>query len=337
MRARAPLFTLLLAGCAPALGGNGPTAASPSSVQVLVDGEHRVHVGELGGQFTATWLDDGRTISVRPGGHEQSPGASALDPDGTLVVGAWGRGDSAQLLEWPTGGGEPRRYLAPAEELHALVYTPDRNLLVGGGRGGVYVWQRSDGSLVRTGPRRARGVTALATSPNGRHVVFATERYARQKLWIWSMDGGPARRLAYDPPAPVHALRIGADRLAIVLHRQRESLVLTDLRGRDPVTIPADWTTDVAFIGEHLVVAAGLDCTDTPVQLKTLSPIDGAPTPALDWIDWETEVGDAIHAIDAMEDGDALVATFHGVYRVRIGARKLERLVGEDGGIRLCG
>jgi len=88
-----------------------------------------------------------------------------------------------------------------------LAWHPDGTLLVGGDEEGhVYLWQASDGRLLRRLEGHHGAVTSVAFSPDGSRLASGGGRRDRGELFVWNAYSGADPRTVLEHPEVVSAL-----------------------------------------------------------------------------------------------------------------------------------
>jgi len=153
----------------------------------------------------------GKKISTLEG-HTEEVSGIAFSPDGGLL--ASGSVDGTARI-WDAASGQ--EVLPPlrgqAKWIRSLAFSPSGKLLVtaGGGsrkgKGEVIIWDVRNGQRIRTLLAHTQGVSSVAFSPDGRHVVSGSQD---QSVRIWDVDTGeelltlkghvgPIRCVAFSP------------------------------------------------------------------------------------------------------------------------------------------
>jgi WD40 repeat protein len=124
----------------------------------------------------------------------------AWSPDGRLLAsGSYLRG--AQVWEMPAG---TRRWVGPTQQptrLRHVAWSPDGTRLVGVGSDGfVYVWDASDGTLLRQMAGHDQAIMNVAWSPDGNWLASAGGGREGGQLFVWEARSGErVRALAGHP------------------------------------------------------------------------------------------------------------------------------------------
>jgi WD40 repeat protein/transcriptional regulator with XRE-family HTH domain len=114
----------------------------------------------------------------------------AWSPDGRLLAsGSYLRG--AQVWEMPAG---TRRWVGPTQQptrLRHVAWSPDGTRLAGGGSDGfVYMWDASDGTLLRQMAGRDEAIMSVAWSPDGNWLASAGGGREGGQLFVWEAHSG---------------------------------------------------------------------------------------------------------------------------------------------------
>jgi WD40 repeat protein/transcriptional regulator with XRE-family HTH domain len=114
----------------------------------------------------------------------------AWSPDGRLLAsGSYLRG--AQVWEMPAG---TRRWVGPTQQptrLRHVAWSPDGTRLAGGGNDGfVYMWDASDGTLLRQMAGHDEAIMSVAWSPDGNWLASAGGGREGGQLFVWEAHSG---------------------------------------------------------------------------------------------------------------------------------------------------
>lgn len=125
--------------------------------------------------------------------------AYAWSPDGHRLVFDCGGDHGTSVCETDLGNGETKVLVEPKVKLTTMAWSPDGDTIVAGGAalpGGeaeVYVFP-ADGKDLHPLPQPGHD-TSPAWSPDGRSIVYASDRNDEQGLWVMQSDGSAAKPL----------------------------------------------------------------------------------------------------------------------------------------------
>lgn len=165
--------------------------------------------------------------------HDDRINGALFMPDGRGLL-SWSRDRTARL--WQSEAGQARVVLAhPAEVLDGMI-SPDGSRVVTRDLGAsVFVWQSSDGALLRTFDAAAAApVERLAFHPDGRRLILATVEGA---ILLWDPDTeAPPELLARHPGTPT-GLIPQPGRTGIASWAERGEVLLSKLDGGRPLSL----------------------------------------------------------------------------------------------------
>ncbi len=148
------------------------------------DGDHVVTCG-LEGSIAVTRLVDGETVDVKSLGEAPLVTLGFVPGVDRLIVGAYG--GSLRLLSWPDLD-ELARADIGAGGVYTLAYHPSEDVFAMCVDRGVQLRRNETLELLETLAVPAKGVYALAFSPDDRWLV---EAGADQRIRVWEMTEGP--------------------------------------------------------------------------------------------------------------------------------------------------
>ena len=130
----------------------------------------------------------------------------AWSPDGRLLAsGSYLRG--AQVWEMPAS---TRRWVGATQQptrLRRVAWSPDGTRLVGGGSDGfVYVWDASDGTLLRQMAGHDQAIMSVAWSPDGRRLASGGGGREGGELFVWEAHSGQRVQTLVEHPAVASAV-----------------------------------------------------------------------------------------------------------------------------------
>ncbi len=175
---------------------------------------------DLGGDRAEPLRLRGDTVSMRP----------MVSPDGQRIVCA----RAQHMSVWDAASGRMLRQIGPADDLRAVVASPDGRRfasICSGLHWGVDVWDTATG-LPLTFLRTERGLRSVAFSPDGEWIVAANSN-----VYVWDAETGRElnRWRAVDrDDAPIEHLALATD-------RRRLAIAATDYSIRRKPGTPHPW------------------------------------------------------------------------------------------------
>lgn len=181
----------------------------------------------------------------------------AISPDGGLIA----ISDSAEMRVW---NGNEFTAKFNASQVNSLVFSPDGRLLVGGGYKQIYIWDLSEGKLLKSIDAHDNLITALAFSPDGTLLASGSKGSDPVvKLWdVKKLNFKKALRWEYSYSEQVLALTFSRDGnlLASASLDHNVPVRIWDINNyhATPISFQDGFATKLAFspTGEYLL--AGL-------------------------------------------------------------------------------
>ena len=130
----------------------------------------------------------------------------AWSPDGRLLAsGSYLRG--VQVWEMPAS---TRRWVGSTQQptrLRSVAWSPDGTRLVGGGSDGfMYVWDASEGTLLRQMAGHDQAIMSVAWSPDGRRLASGGGGREGGELFVWEAHSGQRVQALVEHPAVASAV-----------------------------------------------------------------------------------------------------------------------------------
>ena len=275
--------------------------------------------------------------------HDEAVNDASFSPDGSLLLTTYGQIDPLDLLAdavfslftktghefhgivWDLRSGREKvRLTSTTAPLREAWFSADGRRIISASSDGVSTWNTSNGKLTASMPAPPEGMTALASSPDGRWIVIGTRDSTVQ---VWDGLTGKQR-------AELHGHRLMVTSVAIT---SDGATVFS--AGDDPEAIAWDVATvrPVAYLRGHKERITGLALSPDERTIATTSH-DGAvrlwKVPALAVIDALGTVG-GVDRVAISPDGARIMVKASP--RITVWARRTGALLGSFNGDRRSG
>jgi WD40 repeat protein len=275
--------------------------------------------------------------------HEDAVNDASFSPDGNQLLTTYGEHHLLDLLAdavfslftkterafhgtvWDLRSGrETVRLTSTAAPIERAWFSADGRRIISASSSGVSTWNASDGKLTASIPAPPEGITALASTPDGRWMVIGTRDGTVQ---VWDGVSGKQR-------ADLHGHRLMVTSVAI-----SSDGATAFSAGGDPEAIAWDVATarPVAYLRGHKKRTTGLALSPDGRTIATSSS-DGVvrlwKVPTLAAIDGLSSVGD-VDRVAISPDGKRIMV--EGSSRITVWARRTGALLGSFNRGRLSG
>jgi len=256
-------------------------------------------------------------------------------PDGRVLSGG---GDNRVTL-WSAEGGTVQRF----EGQGSWVYAVDANadyVITGSADGGLRLWDRLDGRMLRLFDGHTAAVTSVVVTPDGQKLVSGS---GDSKVSVWDLASGERLNTFEDHEAWVYAVAVSSDGKWLVSGSADETTIVRDIDSGivahtleaqsgeiTSVAISSDGTTLVTASGDESLMTWDLS---TGAAGKTLEGHKG-------WVFGVAITPDGKQAVSVSEDKTARVWDLRsGALRhsIDLGVAGASIVIAQDGGSAVVG